>query len=59
VAVSGIAAAGHAVVAGPMVRQAETDADSRRARMLSGITGALGLIGALGALFVGVQLRGG
>jgi putative copper export protein len=59
VAVSGIASAAHSLVAGPMVRQAETDADRRRARMLSGITGALGLIGALGALFVGVQLRGG
>jgi putative copper export protein len=59
VTVSGIGAAAHALVAGPRVRAAETDAQRRTARMLSGITGALGLVGALGALFVGVQLRGG
>ena len=59
VAVSGIAAAAHALLAGPMVRQADTPAAQRRARAVSGITGALGLLAALGALFVGVQLRGG
>ena len=57
VTVSGIAAAVHAMIAGPMVRQAETASEQRVARMASGISGAVGLLAALGAVFVGVQLR--
>jgi putative copper export protein len=57
VATSGIAAAGHAIVAGPRVREAETPAQQRQARVLSAVTGAVALLAALAALFVGVQLR--
>jgi putative copper export protein len=57
VALSGIAAAAHTLIAAPMVRQAATPQAQRRGRALSGITGALALLAALGALFVGVQLR--
>jgi putative copper export protein len=59
VTASGIAAAGHALVAGPRVRQAQTPAQQRQARVLSAVTGAVALLASLGALFVGVQLRGG
>jgi putative copper export protein len=59
VAASGIAAAGHAIVAGPRVREAQTPAQQRQARVLSAVTGAVALLAALAALFVGVQLRNG
>ncbi len=57
VAISGMAAAAHTFVAGPMVRAAATEQQRSRARMFSALTGALGLLAALLALFLGVQLR--
>jgi hypothetical protein len=47
------------MVAGPMVRTAETASEQRVARMVTSITGAVGLLAALGAVFVGVQLGQG
>jgi putative copper export protein len=56
VAVSGVGAAAHALLTGPMVSAASDAASRRRRRALSGATAALGLVAALGAAFVGTML---
>jgi len=56
VALSGTCAAVHSLVAGPRVRRAADERAARRARALSGATGAGGLVFALAAVFFGVQL---
>ena len=56
VALSGLSAAGHSLVAGPAVQRATNDRELARARALSGITGAGGLVFGLGAVLLGIQL---
>jgi putative copper export protein len=58
VALSGIAAAFHALVTGPSVAAATDERERRRRRALSGISAALALVFALLATFTGVQLSG-
>jgi putative copper export protein len=57
VAVSGLAAAGHALLAGPRVAQATDDAQARRQRARSGALAGVALLAALGAMFLGAVLR--
>jgi putative copper export protein len=56
VAVSGLAAAAHALLTGPAVGRAADDAAAHRRRALSGATAGFGLLCALAAAFFGVQL---
>jgi putative copper export protein len=58
VTLSGVCAAGHALLTGPSVAAARDDAEARRRRARSGALAAGGLLFALGAGFVGVMLRG-
>ncbi len=58
VALSGIAAAVHILVAAPKVRAATTDADRRRAAAFSGACEGLSVVFAVVALFLGVLLTG-
>lgn len=57
VAVSGVAAAGHALATGPSVAAARDEAEARRRRARSGALAGVSLLAALGALFLGVLLR--
>jgi putative copper export protein len=56
VALSGIGAAAHAFLTGPMVSAAPDERARRRRRALSGATAGVGLLAALGAAFVGTML---
>lgn len=56
VALSGAGAATHALLTGPAVATARSDAEQRKRRALSGATAGLGLLFALAATFVGTQL---
>jgi putative copper export protein len=56
VAVSGIAAGVHILVAAPRVRAARDDADRRKAAAFSGACEGVSVLAAVGALFLGVLL---
>lgn len=58
VALSGIAAAWHALLTAPKVTAAESEAEARRRKVMSALTGASSLVFALAAAFLGVLLRG-
>lgn len=58
VALSGIAAAVHILVAAPKVRAATTEADRRRAAAFSGACEGVSVIFAIAALFLGILLTG-
>jgi putative copper export protein len=58
VALSGVTAAGHALLVGPAVARAADDAQQRRRRAFSGALAGLALLSALGAAFMGVVLGG-
>jgi uncharacterized membrane protein len=58
VAVSGIAAAVHILVAAPHVRAATTEADRRKAAAFSGACEGVSVLFAVAALFLGVLLDG-
>jgi putative copper export protein len=58
VALSGVCAAGHALLTGPSVARAESEAEARRRRARSGMLAGGGLLFALAATFVGLQLHG-
>lgn len=58
VAVSGIAAAVHILVAAPRVRAASGDAARRKAAAFSGACEGVSVLFAVGALFLGVVLHG-
>ena len=59
VALSGMGAGIHALMTGPSVSRAVSEADAQRRRAISGMTAGLGLLGALAAAFWGVQLHVG
>jgi putative copper export protein len=58
VALSGLCAAGHALLTGPSVAAAGDEALARQRRARSGALAGGGLLFALAATFVGVQLHG-
>ena len=58
VALSGIAAATHALLTGPAVARATGEAQARRRRAISGASAGLALLFALVAAYMGVQLNG-
>jgi putative copper export protein len=58
VALSGLCAAGHALLTGPSVAAAPDEATARRRRARSGALAAGALLFALAATFFGIQLAG-
>ena len=58
VALSGVAAAWHALLTAPKVTAAETEGEARRRKVMSAATGASSLLFALGAAFFGILLHG-
>jgi putative copper export protein len=58
VAISGLCAAGHALLTGPSVRQAEDEAQAKRRRAVNGMLAGFALLTALAATFMGVMLHG-
>ncbi len=57
VALSGVAAAWHALLTAPQVTVAATEAEARIRKVKSAVTGASSLVFALAAAFLGVLLR--